>query len=272
MQAGASDSAVAQGVWNSPEHRGQQVTQFYEEFLGRAPDAAGKQFWINAFLSWGNEQLETIGFLTATPEFMNLHSGDTNFVDALYNDVNARPADTTGATYWENQLSGGQTPVHAATSFVFGQEASTDLVDAFYADFLHRAPDSASLQMYVNALTANTMTADEVAIQILSSTEYFDRVTNVAPAITSAASASFTAGTAGTFTIDTTGGPTPSITQTGSLPNGITFVDNGDGTATLSGTPASGTAGSYPLTISASNGVGVAATQQFTLTIGAAAS
>ncbi len=272
MKAGASDSAVAQGVWDSPEHRGQQVTQFYEEFLGRAPDAAGKQFWINAFLSWGNEQLETIGFLTATPEFMNLHSGDTNFVDALYNDVNARPADTTGATYWENQLSGGQTPVHAATSFVFGQEASTDLVDAFYADFLHRAPDSASLKMYVNALTANTMTADEVAIQILSSTEYFDRVTNVAPAITSAASASFTAGTAGTFTIDTTGGPTPSITQTGSLPNGITFVDNGNGTATLSGTPASGTAGSYPLTISARNGVGVAATQQFTLTIRAAAS
>lgn len=31
----------------------------------------------------------------------------------------------------------------------------------------------------------------------------------------------------------------------------MTFVDNGDGTATLSGTPATGTAGSYPLVITA---------------------
>ncbi|HEV3344302.1 MAG TPA: SdrD B-like domain-containing protein, partial [Pirellulales bacterium] len=92
MSAGASRSTVAQGIWNSPEHRGEQVSQFYEEFLGRAPDATGKQFWINAYLSWGTEQLETIGFLTATPEFGNLHSGNTSFVDALYNDLNERSA------------------------------------------------------------------------------------------------------------------------------------------------------------------------------------
>src|SRR5579862_1328146 len=91
--------------------------------------------------------------------------------------------------------------------------------------------------------------------------------TGVAPAITSAPSTSFTVGTAGTFTVTTTGSPTPSITETGTLPSGVTFVNNGNGTATLSGTPASGTAGSYPLTITASNGVGTNATQSFTLTV-----
>ena len=34
----------------------------------------------------------------------------------------------------------------------------------------------------------------------------------------------------------------------------MTFTDNGDGTATLAGTPAAGTGGTYPLTITAANG------------------
>ena len=63
---------------------------------------------------------------------------------------------------------------------------------------------------------------------------------NAAPAITSAASTSFIEGTAGSFTITATGRPTPALSETGALPSGVTFVDNGDGTATLSGTPADG--------------------------------
>ena len=47
----------------------------------------------------------------------------------------------------------------------------------------------------------------------------------------------------------------------------MTFVDNGDGTATLAGTPAAGTGGTYPLTITAANGVLPDATQSFTLTV-----
>ena len=47
----------------------------------------------------------------------------------------------------------------------------------------------------------------------------------------------------------------------------MTFVDNGDGTATLAGTPAAGTGGTYALTITAANGVLPDATQTFTLTV-----
>jgi hypothetical protein len=86
-----------------------------------------------------------------------------------------------------------------------------------------------------------------------------------APAITSANSTSFTAGSAGTFTVTTTGVPTPAITKTGALPTGVTFVDNGNGTATLSGTPT--IAGTYPLTITASSSTAPDATQSFTLTV-----
>ena len=87
------------------------------------------------------------------------------------------------------------------------------------------------------------------------------------PAITSGAGTTFTEGSAGTFTVTSTGTPGAALSETGSLPSGVTFVDNGDGTATLAGTPAVGTNGTYPLSITASNGVSPDATQSFTLTV-----
>jgi hypothetical protein len=49
----------------------------------------------------------------------------------------------------------------------------------------------------------------------------------------------------------------------------VTFVDNGNGTATISGIPGAGTAGAYPITITATNGIGTPASQSFTLTVSA---
>jgi len=59
------------------------------------------------------------------------------------------------------------------------------------------------------------------------------------------------------------------ISLSGVLPGGVTFTDNGDGTATLAGAPAVGSGGVYPLTFTASNGIQPAATQVFTLTVDA---
>ena len=85
--------------------------------------------------------------------------------------------------------------------------------------------------------------------------------------ISSPATTTFVVGHAGSFTVTFTGHPTPAMSKSGFLPAGVTFVDNHDGTATLSGTPASGTMGDYPLTLTAANGVGSDAHQSFTLRI-----
>lgn len=101
----------------------------------------------------------------------------------------------------------------------------------------------------------------------LSANQTFTITVGQPPAITSANSAAFTVGQAGTFTVTTTGAPPPTLAQTGTLPNGVTFTDNGDGTATLSGAPAADTGGSYTLGFTASNGIDPDATQNFTLTV-----
>ena len=100
-----------------------------------------------------------------------------------------------------------------------------------------------------------------------NATQSFTLTVNQSLAITSGNSNTFTVGTAGTFTVTTTGSPAPTLSETGALPSGVTFVNNGNGTATLAGTPAPGSGGTYTFTITASNGVSPNATQTFTLTV-----
>ncbi len=99
-----------------------------------------------------------------------------------------------------------------------------------------------------------------------SAAQSFVLVVDQAPAITSAAKATATVGKAMTFTVTTTGYPSASLTETGTLPTGINFVAKANGTATISGTPAAGTGGSYNLTVKATNSAGSAA-QSFVLVV-----
>lgn len=88
---------------------------------------------------------------------------------------------------------------------------------------------------------------------------------------TSASSTTATQGSAFTFTVSTTspaGSPQPLIKRHGTLPVGVRFVNNGNGTATLHGTAKS--AGTYNVTFSAQWGKNkkkVVATQAFVLQI-----
>ena len=75
----------------------------------------------------------------------------------------------------------------------------------------------------------------------------------------------FTTGMTGSFTVTATGMPVPTVTETGTLPSGVTFnsLNASAGRNAGSGEPP----GSYPLTFTAHNGVGSDAAQNFTLTV-----
>ena len=90
------------------------------------------------------------------------------------------------------------------------------------------------------------------------------------PVFTNASSTTFTIGESKSFTFSATGSPTPgysliSVSGTGtSLPSDLSFNNS---TGVLSGTAASATAGTYTLTVRATNGLGVNVNQTFTLTV-----
>ena len=100
-----------------------------------------------------------------------------------------------------------------------------------------------------------------------SANQAFTLTVEEASAITSAASATTNVGLALTFKVKTTGFPAATVTESGSLPSGMTFKASANGSATIKGAPAAGTGGTYPLTIGASNGIGSASTQDFVLTV-----
>jgi hypothetical protein len=95
-------------------------------------------------------------------------------------------------------------------------------------------------------------------------TQTFTLIVDQPPAITSGSTATFTEGTFASFNVTATGFPTPTFSETGALPNGVTFNDT---TGVLSGTPAAGTANTYMITIFAMNGVDPEASQDFTLIV-----
>jgi hypothetical protein len=93
---------------------------------------------------------------------------------------------------------------------------------------------------------------------------------NESPTFTPVNTATFTTGVSGTFTIqtDVSTKPTAKLTVMGTLPMGVLFVDNHNGTATLKGTPAKGSKGTYTVIVTASDGVLPAALQVLTITVG----
>ncbi len=84
------------------------------------------------------------------------------------------------------------------------------------------------------------------------------------PAITSPGLTTFTVGASGSFTVSDVGFPAPTLSETGKLPSGITF---NAATGLLSGMPAAGALGTYPLTFKAANGLGADASQSFILIV-----
>jgi YVTN family beta-propeller protein len=84
-------------------------------------------------------------------------------------------------------------------------------------------------------------------------TQAFTLTITRAPAIQKLRTIRATEGITLTRTIRALGYPAPALTESGSLPQGLSFSGNGNGTAVLTGTPAPGSNGRYQLTITATN-------------------
>ncbi len=91
------------------------------------------------------------------------------------------------------------------------------------------------------------------------------------PVITSPDTVNFASGVFSSFTVTTLGEPVPHLSigpESSSLPSGITFVDNGNGTATISGVPDDTNSEEYLyINIVAQNGVLPNATQTLTIIV-----
>src|SRR5262249_36858692 len=101
LNTGVSRFDVARRFWESPEHRGQQVDQYFATFLSRAADAGGRAFWINSFLGGASEFDVQRGFLTSD-EFLRQFPSSLDYVGELYALILGRDVDSTGLAAWSS--------------------------------------------------------------------------------------------------------------------------------------------------------------------------
>lgn len=104
------------------------IDKAYDIALGRAPDTAGRAFWLDALAS-GTSKLGVLEGIVNSREFAELHSARTNeeYVLQLYLRILRRAPASAETAYWKGQLDKGlATRAGVATAFVDSDEfAST---------------------------------------------------------------------------------------------------------------------------------------------------
>jgi hypothetical protein len=174
LMAGFSRQQLAMAIWQSPEHRGVEVDQYYQTFFGRSADPAGRISWVNAFLAGAMEVDIMRDFLTSA-EYQAAHPSDTSFVNGLYTDVLGRAADQAGQAALLQALQSGLSRQALAQAVLTSAEADQRAVDQYYMLFLNRSPDPAGQQAWTNLLVSGGATLESVAETILASDEFFSR-------------------------------------------------------------------------------------------------
>jgi hypothetical protein len=174
LQAGGARQQVAEGLWDSPEHRGLEVDQFYATYLHRAGDASGRALWVSALLGGMSEQQVAAGFLTSA-EYQQAHASLTNYLTGLYADVLGRAADPDGLASWQAAAQAGLSREALVEDFLQSPEKHLQFVDRYYADFLGRPGDPAGVAAWLAAMQSNRLSPYEVAQAFLVSLEFWDR-------------------------------------------------------------------------------------------------
>jgi len=170
---------VATAIFNSQEHRQDEVDSYYEQFLGRAADP-GSAHWVDMLENGGTEQQVIEGIMTS-PEYTAAHASNATFVNSLYFTLLGRQADSGGVAFWLQQLDNGKSRAAVIDGFLFSSESATLAVNSFYSAFLHRAGDSASVASWVSSLTRKSSTIDQVVIEFLSSPEFLSDAAHGVP-------------------------------------------------------------------------------------------
>ena len=189
-------------------------------------------------------------------------------------------ADTNTLSNWSVSVAGGNTgtfpPVTydttTAGSYYSPGNATTLGVNLSIGSRQLRMPGTSALSDAGGTMAINLASPAQGECFNCSPYRLFtagNLIGTAAPTITGANGTAFMVNVAGSFIVTSTAAPVAALSETGTLPAGVTFTDNGDGTATLTGTAS--TAGTYNLTITASNGIAPDATQNFTLTVQAPA-
>ncbi|HET6879509.1 MAG TPA: TIGR03118 family protein, partial [Pirellulales bacterium] len=176
---GLSPAQVAIDLTHSTEYFTNVIAPDYQQFLGRAADASGVNYWISQMQQGLTDQQLAAAFV-ASPEFYaNAGGTNTAFVDALYQALLNRPADSQGEAYWVAQLNGGASRQSVALLFATSSEQVTNQVLDDYFNVLGRSPSPAEVAFWTNAIQSGA-TNEQVLAAFIASPEFNQELSSTA--------------------------------------------------------------------------------------------
>jgi len=172
LDSGASHAQVAQLVLNSVEYRTKLAQSLYQQFLGRAADQTGINFFLSA-LQQGATVEQLIAVIVGSDEYYQNRCGGTinGFLDQLYKDLLGRPIDQGGLGYFTGQLNQGSTRPQVALLILSSLEYRSDQIQSFFNTFLDREAAGSELAFFV-ALWQQGVRREQIIAQIIGSPEY----------------------------------------------------------------------------------------------------
>lgn len=152
--------------------------QLYESLLGRPADQGGRMYW-GGRLDAAAKTTGTPGSETAVVARGLIRSTEavTPLVEAAYQGLLGRSADSSGRAYWTSRVSSGLSLENLwasiAASSEFSSKSTDAAIDAAYQVVLGRAPDPAGRTYWSGWL--GTHSASAMVTSMAHSTEYANR-------------------------------------------------------------------------------------------------
>jgi len=195
LKAGRLTAAnVANQMLLSPEFAAKNKTNsafvdiLYRTFMGREPDAGGKNYWTT-YLNNGVSRRGVVSRFINSPEFTQISNSygitkgtlpytetrDINmnltmYVYRCYTQTLGRAADIGGLNYWTGRILNGEVSAKAvAESILFSLEfqykntSNTEFVKVLYRTYMGREFDQAGLNFWVTRLNSGTSRRDVAA-------------------------------------------------------------------------------------------------------------
>ncbi len=149
---------------------GMFVTQAYEDLLGRAPDNAGKSYWVG-LITGGAPRSSIATQLTHSAEYYG------TIITPAYQQFLGRSPDASGLSYWIGRMQQGLTDEQLQAGFIASPEfyqhagnTNKGWVDALYTSLLGRVADPGGESHWLQQLAAGVSRAS-IALGFTASTE-----------------------------------------------------------------------------------------------------
>jgi len=175
---------------------GQFVTRLYQNVLGRAPDAAGLNYWYDNLASHALTGAQATANFFLCSEFINKNVDDTTLLTILYKTCMNRNPDDAGLAYWKGIMAKGWSRKYILNQFMISNEFKsicasygiipgsitlrnselkpgvTAFVSRLFTTFMNRTADSAGLDYWTGQIILKGLSPKTIATSFVNSAEF----------------------------------------------------------------------------------------------------